>query len=401
MTRAGRSTPRRSSRGTGWEAWVELGTDATGKRVRRHVRGGTRTEVSTRIAELEAQRSLGGGAYAGPMPTVDEWMRTWVEGRALEVRPSTMKGYCTDLRLISASIGRIRLDRLRPEDVERFWRDILSSGRSGGTVAHVRRTLSAALTTAVKRGRVPRNVVMTSAVPRYVLDEVVPLSTSETKVLLDAAARTRHPARWGLALAFGLRQGEALALCWDDIDFDAGTLIVRRSLSRRTWVHGCEGLCGRKRGADCPSRHGGGLVVDEVKTRSSIRTLSLPPALMTQLRSGRAVQSAERLAAGELWQVGPYEGWVFASPLGRLVDPRTDWGRWKMLLADAGVRDARLHDARHTAATGLLVLGVDARTVMRLLGWSQLSLTARYQHVVPELVEEAGRRVGIHLWGAS
>lgn len=121
MTRAGRSTPRRSSRGTGWEAWVELGTDATAKRVRRHVRGGTRTEVSTRIAELEAQRSLGGGAYAGPMPTVDEWMRTWVEGRALEVRPSTMKGYCTDLRLISASIGRIRLDRLGPEDVERFW----------------------------------------------------------------------------------------------------------------------------------------------------------------------------------------------------------------------------------------------------------------------------------------
>lgn len=401
MSRASRSTPRRSARGTGWEAWVEMGVDSTGKRVRRHVRGDTRTEVAIRIAELEAQRAAGGGSYSGPVPTVDEWLATWVEGRALEVRPSTMKGYRTDLRLVSASIGRIRLDRLRPEDVERLWRDILSSGRSGGTVAHVRRTLSAALATAVKRGRISRNPVMIAAVLRYVPDEIVPLTTAETKAVLDAATRTRHPARWGLALAFGLRQGECLALGWDDVDWDAGTLTIRRSLSRRIWQHGCEGSCHRKRGADCPRRRGGGLVVDETKTRSSIRTLSLPPVLIAQLRSGRAAQSAERLAAGELWQAGPYGGWMFASPLGRPVDPRSDWERWKSLLADAGVRDARLHDARHTAATGLLVLGVDARTVMSMLGWSQLSLTARYQHVVPQLVEEAARRVGEHLWGIS
>lgn len=399
MSRASRSTPRRSARGIGWEAWVEMGTDSIGKRVRRHVRGETRQVVATRIAELEAQRASGGGCYGGPVPTVDEWLSIWVEGRALEVRPSTLKGYRTDLRYISTSIGRTRLDRLDPEDVERLWRDILSSGRSGGTVAHVRRTLSAALATAVRRGRISRNPVMTAAVPRYVPDEVVPLTTVETRAVPEAATRTRHSARWGLALAFGLRQGECLALCWNDVDWEQGTLTVRRSLSRRIWQHGCEGMCHRKRGADCPKRHNGGLVFDETKTRSSIRTLSLPPALLSQLRSGRAAQSAERLAAGELWSCGPHNGWVFATPLGRPVDPRSDWERWKTLLPDAGVREARLHDARHTAATGLLVLGVDARTVMRLLGWSQLSLTARYQHVVPELVEEAGRRVGNHLWG--
>jgi len=46
------------------------------------------------------------------------------------------------------------------------------------------------------------------------------------------------------------------------------------------------------------------------------------------------------------------------------IDLRVDWKRWKELLAEAGLRDARLHEARHTAGTLLLVQGVNARTVM-------------------------------------
>lgn len=79
----------------------------------------------------------------------------------------------------------------------------------------------------------------------------------------------------------------------------------------------------------------------------------------------------------------------------------SDLKQWKQLLVAAGVRDARLHDARHTAATLLLVQGVDARTVMDLLGWSHVSMTRRYQHVVSELRSEAARRVGVALWGTD
>jgi integrase len=62
------------------------------------------------------------------------------------------------------------------------------------------------------------------------------------------------------------------------------------------------------------------------------------------------------------------------------------------------VRPARLHDARHTAATLLLVQGVDSRTVMALMGWSHISMTARYQHVVPELRRAAAEHTGEVLW---
>ncbi len=89
---------------------------------------------------------------------------------------------------------------------------------------------------------------------------------------------------------------------------------------------------------------------------------------------------------------------MFASPLGKPIDPRRDWEEWKTLLKAADVRDARLHDARHTAATFLLVAGVDTRTVMDLLGWSQPALTLCYQHVVDELKQEAARRMEGILW---
>ncbi len=78
-----------------------------------------------------------------------------------------------------------------------------------------------------------------------------------------------------------------------------------------------------------------------------------------------------------------------------------DWDDWKTLLKAAGVRDARLHDARHTAATLLLAQGVDQRVVMEILGHSQIGMTTRYTHVLPDVVTTAADRIGEALWGSS
>jgi integrase len=69
---------------------------------------------------------------------------------------------------------------------------------------------------------------------------------------------------------------------------------------------------------------------------------------------------------------------------------------WLQLLDDAGVRQARLHDARHTAATVLLLLGVKERVVMELMGWSSSSMAKRDQHVTAPLRRDtAERRSGL------
>ncbi len=89
---------------------------------------------------------------------------------------------------------------------------------------------------------------------------------------------------------------------------------------------------------------------------------------------------------------------MFCQPNGRPIDPRDDWEEFKELLRDAGVRDSRVHDGRHTAGTLLMEQGVDIRTVMEILGHSQMSVTKRYLHVSTPMAQEAMRRMGDALW---
>lgn len=92
---------------------------------------------------------------------------------------------------------------------------------------------------------------------------------------------------------------------------------------------------------------------------------------------------------------------MFTQPIGHPIDPRADYDEWKALLTAAGVREARLHDVRHTAATMLLVLNVPSRTVMDLMGWSQLSMTQRYQHVPDQLRRDVADKLGQLLWATD
>lgn len=134
---------------------------------------------------------------------------------------------------------------------------------------------------------------------------------------------------------------------------------------------------------------------DTPKSRAGRRTLDMPPPLIAQLRTQRSTQVQQRLTAGSEWDDHDL---VFAQPNGKPLDPDNQSKAWKAFLKRIGVRDARLHDARHTAATLLLLRGVDPRTVMYVMGWSEVSMTKRYQHVVPELRHAAMERMTEALW---
>jgi integrase len=89
---------------------------------------------------------------------------------------------------------------------------------------------------------------------------------------------------------------------------------------------------------------------------------------------------------------------VFARPDGRPLSTNSDYHEWKSLLAEAGLRDTRLHDARHTAATVLLILGVPTPTAMALMGWSSASMAKRYQHLIDVIRRDVAKQVGGLLW---
>lgn len=207
----------------------------------------------------------------------------------------------------------------------------------------------------------------------------------------------RNGARWVVALAFGLRQGEALGLKWSDVDLDNGTLRVRRGRLRPKYAHGCDGNCGRKPGF-CPDRKQARPDTGDTKSRAGRRTVGLPDPLVTLFREHKRKQDAERVAARQLWHD---EGWMFARPDGRPLNPNTDYREWKAVLAEAGIRGARLHDARHSAATVLLTLGVPTPTAMALMGWSSPAMAKRYQHLIDPIRHDVARQVGGLLWASE
>lgn len=88
----------------------------------------------------------------------------------------------------------------------------------------------------------------------------------------------------------------------------------------------------------------------------------------------------------------------FPNSLGKPLEPYDDWKAWKWLCKAAGVRDARLHDARHTAATLLLEQGVDISVVQEILRHSTLAVTKKYTHVTSRLAREAAGRMSLALW---
>lgn len=314
---------RRAVGRDGWEGWATA--TVGGRRVRRHVRGRTRAEVTeaVRTAEEEWRNSASGGRAAWRGSGHGLGLVDVVYCRPNGVRSTEDPGGVP----VGSEAHRqgyrgSAAGKLTPEHVEKLYAEMAERGRAAGTILHVRRTLSAALTTAVARGRVARNVVKLAVVPRDEPPEIEPLTLVEAQAIARVAADRRNGARWLVALALGLRQGEVLGLQWADVDWGAGTLSVRRALQRRPWRHGCPGTapCGR-RPQDCPLAVGGGLIAAPTKTRTSRRSLALPAPLAEALSVHRQAQTAERAQAGELWVEG---NWVFATEIGTPIDPRND-----------------------------------------------------------------------------
>lgn len=387
-----------------WRGSLVIGWTPAGTPRRKYFRGATRKEVVGKLDE--ARRALAGGTLpTGKALTVGEWLEHWLTTIAPDrIRPSTARGYGTYVRqYLVPLLGRHRLDRLRPEHLEAAWAQLAARGLKPATVRQAHRILSRALTVAVRRGHLGRNPASLIDGPSVVREEARFYTGEEAGRLLAAAEGDRLATRWSAGLALGLRQGEALGLAWDAVDLESGTLTVRRALQRQTHAHGCGKTCGRKRAAECPDRVDGGLVIVEPKSLTSRRTIPMPVELTAALRARRAEQLRERLAAGTAWRGGQaYGDLVWTQLDGAPIDPRADWQAWRALCVAAGLEPLRLHDARHTAASLLLVQGVAPRVVMGVLGHSSIQLTlGTYSHVAPELAREAAAAMSRALWGEA
>jgi len=429
----GESTVYYSEYDNCWHGRVTVGTKDDGAPDRRHVKRKTdergredsRAENAVRkaVRELENARDNGAVRKAGRDQTVEVWLVHWLEAIA---RPALKyKAYMAYRSAVHhhliPGLGKHRMAKVAPEHLEKLYARILSEGGKAGTAHQVHRTARRAFGVAHKRGVITKNPAELATAPRLDDEEVEPFDVEEIQTLIKTALSRRNGVRFVLALALGTRQGESIGLKWSRLDDRTRALRIVKQLQRQTWEHGCgdphacgadyhktaacKDDCKRHKRKPCPppcpanctsharwcpSRHGGGLVEVDVKSRAGRRGIVLPDQLYELLVQHRGTQAEEREIAADLWEEGD---WMFAQPNGRPIDPRSDFTEWKALLTDAGVRDARLHDARHTAATVLLLLEVPERVVMEFMGWSHSSMVKRYQHVTAPLRATVAKRL--------
>jgi integrase len=172
---------------------------------------------------------------------------------------------------------------------------------------------------------------------------------------------------YAIAIHCGLRQGELLALKWEDVDLEASTLQVRRSLSGSS---------------------GGHPVFTAPKTVKSRRQVRLTAGAIEALKRHRKRQLEERLRVTGLWRDHDL---VFTTKTGTPLHRQNLRQRsFKPLLKKSELPEIRFHDLRHTCATLLLTKGVHPKIVQELLGHSTIAITLdTYSHVLPGMGDAA------------
>lgn len=374
----GTITQRKDGR---WEARVWL---ADGKR--KCYYGETRQEVARKLAEAMRDRDKGLPQQSDERLRLSTFLSEWLDGKRATLRPRTWTRYCELLAHVQTALGSQKLTRITPRELQRFYSDLQAekpegAGLSPTTAHHVHSALRQALASAERQGLLARNPADLVDAPRMRQTEMHTLDLQQSRTLLEAARDDRLEGLYALALTTGMRQGELLALRWRDVDLDAHHLQVRGTLAWRT---------------------GQGFSIGQPKTKRSRRRIDLDAEAVAALRRHKARQAEERLAAGALW--GSESHWpdlVFTSEIGGPLDARNLAQRsFNRLLKRADLPIIRFHDLRHTAATLMLLQGINAKIVSERLGHSSVGITLdRYSHVLPSMQRDAAQVIGKALFG--
>lgn len=365
---------------------VPLGRDASGTR-RYHSATITGTKKDAQRYIAERLRELDLGTFHEPSKMLlgdylDKWMR---EGVGLSVEESTLRFYAYIVKqYIKPALGGVQLRAIKPLDVQAFINAMTAErGLSPKTVRHVYVTLRGALRQAVQWRLLHQNPAEAVKLPK--LDQARAagdgereeegqegqtgiLTPEQVAIFVEAARGDRYGLMFILAIMTGMRPGEYMGLKWRDLDFEKGTVTVKRSKLIK------------------PTSDGQWFKAP--KTKGSHRTIPLPPALLAELRTHRRGQAEERLRAANEWEA---HGLIFCTETGRPVDLQNATKRhFKPILLRAGLPNIRLYDLRHVCASLLLKEKVSPKVVQERLGHKSITLTLQtYSHLLPGMQEEA------------
>jgi len=358
-----------------WEGRVVIGYDDKGKPKTKSVLAHTKSECVEKLEMLKEECGRTAEKLKPDMP-FGEWIDFWYKYfSSPKLRPTTQATY--ENRIyghIIPSVGKIPLSKLTQNDLQQFYAKLKRTGRKvnvelKGTGVSDRMVRSchalcrSSLEKAVEEGLITRNPSIGCKLPPKKNGEMKVLTQNEIVRLLNQAYDEGYYEMFLLELTTGMRRGEILGLKWRDLNLETGELNIKRQLTTK--------------GISVP------------KTKSSIRTVLLPPDMLELLR--------------EMKKTAKYD-WVFPSPVkgGEPRNPTAITKRFRIMLERAHCKHVRFHDLRHTFATMALENGMDVKTLSAMIGHVSSETTLNiYSHVTDTMRAQAAVKIDREIGGTD
>lgn len=343
-----------------WQGRINLGTDINGKRKQKYFYGNTEREVKKKLRDYFTQGEKYSVDNIARM-TVEEFLVDWLENiliNSLKSKSYSIKEYIIKQQIVPR-IGLLQVNSLTASDVQQMINDMGKEGFSYSTIKKSYDTLNQRFKLAVKQGQVNRNPITGVELPiqkKKKNSEIHFFTEGQCRELIEEARRiyaynNQNVYRLGELIPFlihtGLRIGEAIALEWDDIDYDNQTITINKNV------------------VEVKSKKTGKYILqqqDSTKTDSSTRIIPL---------SNGAMQCVENVK-----QINGDKQFVFASQTGKYVSPSNCNRMFRGIQKALNYKcTLGVHSLRHTFATLMLNKGVDVKIVSELLGHATVSIT--------------------------
>ena len=367
----GEGTLRKRADGR-WEARVVIGYDEKGNPITKNV---TAMEKGECLEKLEQLKEKCGVQLTGKVKAemaFGDWLDFWYQQYAKQtLRPTTQSGYENMIyNHIITDIGKIPLNKLTQNDLQQFYTRLKNGGRKVRTelygkglsdrmVRGCHAMCRKALEKAVADGIIRINPAIGCKLPPKKAKEMQVLTREEMQRFMAQAKADGYFELFLLELCTGMRRGEIVALQWDDLNMQTGELHICR---QATTVHGNIHICAPK-------------------TKSSIRTVILPPDIVKILAEYKKRINSRWMFPSPVKEDAPYH----PSAIRKVLD-RT--------LERAECKHVRFHDLRHTFATTALANGMDVKTLSAIIGHISSETTLNiYTHITDNMQRSAANKI--------
>ena len=295
----------------------------------------------------------------------DEWLASEKrKQKTLEIYRDNFKYY------IGPTWATARISSITPRDVQKWVNKLISEDYASATIRLAYAALRSAIKYALDHEMLLKNPLRGIKLPKKEKRKANVLGPNEALKVLEAARAAPGGAFVAFLLWAGTRPNEATALQWKDLDWEKGSVEIRRDIVRL---------------------HGNKWAFDSTKTEDSNRSFTLPASFMAWLKEHRQEQLQQRMKLGRDWC--DYD-LVFTDSVGQPLTPSAYRHLWKKILTKAGIPEERTkmrtYDARHTMATLLLLEKTPTKVVAARLGHASTSITEDvYSHVLESMQDQA------------